>query len=80
MAQSRIVGRLAPAVGLEPTTKRLTAARSTTELRRNDGPPGLGLAETACVSGAGSAPRDRIARSRNGTGSPNLKPGVIHPR
>ena len=27
--------RLAPAVGLEPTTKRLTAARSTTELRRN---------------------------------------------
>ena len=27
--------RLAPAVGFEPTTKRLTAARSTTELRRN---------------------------------------------
>jgi hypothetical protein len=27
---------LAPAVGLEPTTKRLTAARSTTELRRNN--------------------------------------------
>ena len=27
--------KLAPAVGLEPTTKRLTAARSTTELRRS---------------------------------------------
>ena len=27
--------RVAPAVGFEPTTKRLTAARSTTELRRN---------------------------------------------
>src|SRR4029079_19079065 len=26
---------MAPAVGLEPTTKRLTAARSTTELRRS---------------------------------------------
>ena len=26
---------MAPAVGFEPTTKRLTAARSTTELRRN---------------------------------------------
>ena len=29
------LGGVAPAVGLEPTTKRLTAARSTTELRRN---------------------------------------------
>src|SRR5262245_31711700 len=29
-------GGLAPAVGFEPTTKRLTAARSTTELRRNE--------------------------------------------
>ena len=28
--------RVAPAVGLEPTTKRLTAARSTTELRRSE--------------------------------------------
>src|SRR5690349_11318805 len=28
---------MAPAVGLEPTTKRLTAARSTTELRRSEG-------------------------------------------
>ena len=28
--------KLAPAVGLEPTTKRLTAARSTTELRRSE--------------------------------------------
>src|SRR5439155_11074352 len=27
--------KLAPAVGFEPTTKRLTAARSTTELRRS---------------------------------------------
>lgn len=27
--------QVAPAVGFEPTTKRLTAARSTTELRRN---------------------------------------------
>ena len=36
---------LAPAVGFEPTTKRLTAARSTTELRRNAcrrGAPGTG--------------------------------------
>ena len=30
---------LAPAVGFEPTTKRLTAARSTTELRRNGREP-----------------------------------------
>ncbi len=30
---------MAPAVGFEPTTKRLTAARSTTELRRSEGPP-----------------------------------------
>ena len=29
--------QVAPAVGFEPTTKRLTAARSTTELRRNAG-------------------------------------------
>src|SRR5437762_10968678 len=29
--------KMAPAVGLEPTTKRLTAARSTTELRRSEG-------------------------------------------
>ena len=29
--------QLAPAVGFEPTTKRLTAARSTTELRRSEG-------------------------------------------
>jgi hypothetical protein len=27
---------MAPAAGLEPATKRLTAARSTTELRRNE--------------------------------------------
>jgi hypothetical protein len=32
-----ITREMAPAVGLEPTTKRLTAARSTTELRRSDG-------------------------------------------
>jgi hypothetical protein len=32
--------KVAPAVGLEPTTKRLTAARSTTELRRSEGRPG----------------------------------------
>ena len=31
---------LAPAVGFEPTTKRLTAARSTTELRRSEGTVG----------------------------------------
>ena len=42
---------VAPAVGLEPTTKRLTAARSTTELRRN-------------VSRA-SRPRGRVARGRS---------------
>jgi hypothetical protein len=30
------LGKLAPAVGFEPTTWRLTAARSTTELRRNE--------------------------------------------
>ena len=33
-------GRLAPAVGFEPTTKRLTVTRSTTELRRSEGPTG----------------------------------------
>src|SRR6185295_6340864 len=37
MAGARREG-VAPAVGLEPTTKRLTAARSTTELRRSEGP------------------------------------------
>ena len=31
---ARLSVRVAPAVGFEPTTKRLTAARSTTELRR----------------------------------------------
>ena len=30
--------KMAPAVGFEPTTWRLTAARSTTELRRSEGP------------------------------------------
>src|SRR4051812_29971827 len=40
---ARRTARVAPAVGLEPTTKRLTAARSTTELRRSEGPPGGGL-------------------------------------
>jgi diguanylate cyclase (GGDEF)-like protein/PAS domain S-box-containing protein len=34
-AMAERLEKLAPAVGLEPTTKRLTAARSTTELRRN---------------------------------------------
>ncbi len=32
---ARLSVKVAPAVGFEPTTKRLTAARSTTELRRN---------------------------------------------
>lgn len=35
IAARRRGNQLAPAVGLEPTTKRLTAARSTTELRRS---------------------------------------------
>src|SRR4051812_16712077 len=35
----RTKSELAPAVGFEPTTWRLTAARSTTELRRSEGPP-----------------------------------------
>src|SRR5262245_44328091 len=36
LANARSVNLVAPAVGLEPTTKRLTAARSTTELRRSE--------------------------------------------
>ena len=31
---SRVAGKMAPAVGFEPTTNRLTADRSTTELLR----------------------------------------------
>ena len=33
----KFLGELAPQVGLEPTTKRLTAARSTAELLRSAG-------------------------------------------
>ena len=49
--------KLAPAVGLEPTTKRLTAARSTTELRRNarvapTGPSGSGANYRRRAAGA----------------------------
>ena len=40
VTSSVTIGQVAPAVGLEPTTKRLTAARSTTELRRSEGPRG----------------------------------------
>ena len=55
---ARCVGRangVAPAVGFEPTTWRLTAARSTTELRRSEGPSGT------VGDGPGATPRDRIA-------------------
>ena len=47
---------LAPAVGFEPTTKRLTAARSTTELRRSEGTVGTVRGAAAeDTRGAGSA-------------------------
>ena len=48
---------LAPAVGLEPTTKRLTAARSTTELRRSEDAGSWAIAEATNVVGAGSRHR-----------------------
>jgi len=38
---------MAPEVGLEPTTNRLTADRSTTELLRNM-EPAVGIEPTAC--------------------------------
>src|SRR5262245_12784366 len=44
---------MAPAVGFEPTTKRLTAARSTTELRRSEGRERSGIADGVHVTGAG---------------------------
>ena len=50
-------GLLAPAVGLEPTTKRLTAARSTTELRRSEDAGSWAIAEATNVVGAGSRHR-----------------------
>ena len=43
--------KMAPAVGFEPTTKRLTAARSTTELRRSEGPSGAGRGAVAAPRG-----------------------------
>ena len=55
---------LAPAVGFEPTTKRLTAARSTTELRRSEGAAeGYG----DCGDGRIDAPGVRIARAARPT-------------
>ena len=59
-------GSVAPAVGLEPTTKRLTAARSTTELRRSEDARVSGEPVPQRVVGARSAPRDRIARGSAG--------------
>src|SRR5689334_1067039 len=57
--------RLAPAVGFEPTTKRLTAARSTTELRRSGGRERSGRADGVRVAGAGvgAARQDSTERS-----------------
>ena len=50
--------KVAPAVGLEPTTKRLTAARSTTELRRSEGREGR---SESSVPRASKAPGRRRA-------------------
>ena len=54
---------VAPAVGFEPTTKRLTAARSTTELRRNalrsPSPQRMG---TPAMIARGCKPGQRIQR------------------
>jgi hypothetical protein len=62
---------VAPAVRFELTTKRLTVARSTTELRRN-GDAGLRAdAGTARAADVESTPRDRIARGRGRTGRPD---------
>ena len=53
---------VAPAVGFEPTTKRLTVARSTTELRRSEAPAAVGR---GAVGGRGRAGRkDSTASSR----------------
>ena len=51
----RMQYRVAPAVGLEPTTKRLTAARSTTELRRSEG------SRKAIGAARGRAAKDSIS-------------------
>ena len=78
MLTARNLDGLAPAVGLEPTTKRLTAARSTTELRRSEVRRVSSDVEAAGVTGAGSAPGDRIARLAAASGSaqaPELEPG-----
>jgi hypothetical protein len=52
----RFSEQLAPAVGFEPTTKRLTAARSTTELRRSGD-------AIKVASGRLAAPAGRIAEA-----------------
>jgi hypothetical protein len=55
---------VAPAVGLEPTTKRLTAARSTTELRRSEGRRTV----TGRRRGAVAAPVERIPEGPSAAG------------
>ena len=60
---------MAPAVGFEPTTKRLTAARSTTELRRN----GMRAAEAPAGPSASRAGRrkdtaDVLAEQQHASG------------
>ena len=67
---------MAPAVGLEPTTKRLTAARSTTELRRSEGRRPRPVDDGRAPRGV--APRDRIARARDRTG-PRARAGILDP-
>ena len=47
---------MAPAVGLEPTTKRLTAARSTTELRRSE-------VDRGCPTIVGARPGQRAGQN-----------------
>src|SRR3990170_6708115 len=66
---------LAPAVGLEPTTKRLTAARSTTELRRNEASRSDDSDAAAKGRASGRRPReDSTSRPRPTAGQP---PGAV---
>ena len=65
-----ISNRMAPAVGFEPTTWRLTAARSTTELRRSEGPP------RAIAAAVGAARRKDSIRVRGTEAVRNGPDGV----
>ena len=65
---------MAPAVGFEPTTKRLTAARSTTELRRS------GSAGRSRSKRAASPPSNATAAEPAGSlAGPSTEPVATRP-